>query len=302
MESAPTTTMCAACGKEEDKDNNNTLKFCNGCKLVKYCNRDCQVAHRPMHKRTCKQRAAEIYDEQLFKEVEREDCPICFLLLPLDNQETSFKLCCGKLICRGCIYEMTISGGGMLCPFCREQTPRSDDFSTQQRMLKKLMDKDNAYAFYMQAQAYEFGTMGMQVDFEKANELYLKAGKLGCGQAYYNLGLSYLDGNGVEVDKKKAKKYWELSAMKGDFCARHSVGVEEQHAGNLRRAYKHFMISAKAGYTEALDAVTDAYKNGVGLVTKEEYANTLRAYHNHREEVKSENRDKARVMFGTRGL
>ena len=42
---------------------------------------------------------------------------------------------------------------------------------------------------------------------------------------------------------------------------------------------KHFMISAKAGYTVALDNVTAAYKNGGGLVTKEEYADTLRAYH-----------------------
>jgi len=64
---------------------------------------------------------------------------------------------------------------------------------------------------------------------------------------------------------------------------------------------KHFMISAKAGYTVALDNVTAAYKNEVGSVTKEEYADTLRAYHESRKEVKSDDREKAREVFGTRG-
>ena len=67
---------CANCGKGEEDC--NKLKKCSACLSVKYCSAACQKAHRPQHKRACKIRAAELHDEQLFKEVaEREECPIC---------------------------------------------------------------------------------------------------------------------------------------------------------------------------------------------------------------------------------
>ena len=97
---ADTITMCANCGKGEESVGD--LKECTACKLVKYCNRDCQVAHRPQHKKACKKRAAELHDDVLFKEPPpREECPICMLPLPFDVEEQSFKSCCGKLICYG---------------------------------------------------------------------------------------------------------------------------------------------------------------------------------------------------------
>ena len=63
-----TSTACANCGKGEES--NGDLKACTACKLVKYCNRDCQIAHRPLHKKACKKRAAELHDEELFKETD----------------------------------------------------------------------------------------------------------------------------------------------------------------------------------------------------------------------------------------
>ena len=41
--------ICAACGKEDESH-----KICTGCRLVKYCNRDCQISHRKAHKKACK--------------------------------------------------------------------------------------------------------------------------------------------------------------------------------------------------------------------------------------------------------
>ena len=93
-----TIAICANCGKEGE----DSLKACTACKMVKYCNRDCQIAHRKHHKKECKKRAAELYDEKLFKEVEPDECPICMLPLPLSSQ-TSVESCCGKSICNGCI-------------------------------------------------------------------------------------------------------------------------------------------------------------------------------------------------------
>ena len=82
---------CANCSKRGEESSGD-LKACTACKMVKYCNRDCQIAHRPQHKKACKKRAAELNDEQLFKEPPlREDCPICMLTLPLDAFQVVYK-------------------------------------------------------------------------------------------------------------------------------------------------------------------------------------------------------------------
>ena len=117
MNISATINTCASCGKEGD-----SLKTCKACHMVKYCNRDCQISHRPKHKMACKQRAAKIYDEKLFKENQpTEECPICMIPLPINPNEVLFKTCCGKMICDGCNYAMYMSEEGPddLCAFCR---------------------------------------------------------------------------------------------------------------------------------------------------------------------------------------
>ena len=295
---APNTisTACANCGKGEE--NSIDLKACTACKLVKYCNRECQISHRPLHKKACKKRAAELHDEELFKEPSpREDCPICFLPLPLDASKSVFKTCCGKLICKGCIFAMREEAHGRggevgLCAFCREPCSSSDEEDI--RRMKKLMESDNADAFLNFAGCYARGVSGMPQDWSKANELLLKAGELGCATAYSKLGNSYHDGRGVGVDKKKAIHYWELAAMTGDVNARHNLAAMEVQAGNYDRAFKHFLLAARAGDKTSLDKVKQGFMQG--MVTKDEYANTLRANQNIQDEMKSEDRDKALAL------
>ena len=245
----------------------------------------------------CKKRAAELHDEALFKEPPPpEDCPICFLPLPLDPRKSTFKSCCGKLICSGCIYAMLDEARGRgkigLCAFCRTPSATSDEEGV--RRIKKLIEADHAYAFYTLGGYYARGIKGMPQDIEKANELYLKAGELGCFEAFCNLGYSYNNGRGVEVDNKKAKCLYELAAMNGDVQARYNLGYVEERAGNFHRACKHFLLSARAGDKESLDAVKQGFLSGI--VTKDEYANTLRAYQQRQDSMKSDDRDKAWAM------
>jgi len=285
--SSATIITCANCGKSEGESVN--LKSCNACHMVKYCNRKCQVAHRPQHKKACKKRAAELYDEKFFKEVEREECPICLIPLINGNQTESFMACCGKSICIGCIYAMKMSEGKDLCAFCRTPPPSSDE--EQVKRLYKLMDKGNANAFDTLGACYFSGTHGLPQDRQRANELYQKAGELGCANSYYNLGNSYLNGRGIEVDMKKAIYYWELAAIMGNLQARVNVGSAEGKAGNHHRGMKHYIIAAKAGDEETLEGVKKGFL--AGLVTKDEYASTLRAYQKIQDEMKSDAREKA---------
>ena len=282
---------CTNCGKGEERSGD--LKACTACKLVSYCNRECQIAHRPEHKKACKKRAAELHNEQLFKEHAPEECPICMLPPPIYENHTgmTFFSCCGKLICSGCIYAMRETGGKnmKLCPFCK--TPRANSNEEEVERTKKLMKTGNAQAFYMLAGHYARGTHGLPQDSAKANELCQKAGELGCAKAYFNLGNTYYNGHGVEVNEKKATHYYELAAMNGSVQARNNLGCSEVNAGNIHRAMKHYILAARAGHKYSLDGVKYGYTKG--HVTKEEYANTLREYQKSQDEMKSQAREKA---------
>ena len=280
-------TKCAACGNE----GGDSMNSCNKCDLVQYCNAACKKKHKSKHKKKCKKRAAELHDEKLSKEPPpREECPICFLPLPLQADEAIFESCCGKTICNGCIHTMRQrEEGNILCPFCRTPEAKSDEEEVERT--EKLTEKGNAQAFYMLASCYAQGINGMPQDRAKVNELLLKSGELGCADAYYNLGNANRLGRGVEVDKKKSKHYFELAAMNGSVKARNNLGGMELEAGNHQRAMKHFIISARAADEMSVDAVKYGYTQG--HVTKEEYANTLREYQKSQDEMKSDARDKA---------
>ena len=181
---------CANCGKGEECSGD--LKACTACKLVKYCNRNCQIAHRPQHKKACKKQAAELHDAALFEEPPPpEDCPICMLPPPLYDHHTgmTFFSCCGKDICNGCTYAMIETGDKnmKICPFCKTPPARSDAENVERT--KKLMKTGNGRAFNMLAGLYANGSIGVQQDWAKANELFLKAGELGRRSGVLQLGL-----------------------------------------------------------------------------------------------------------------
>ena len=93
------------------------------------------------------------------------------------------------------------------------------------KRIKKLMECGNAVAFFEMAGIYERGTHGLPQDFAKATELWLKAGELGCAVAYCNLGLSYRNGRGVEVSRKRRNISMSSQLlMNGDLLARQNLG------------------------------------------------------------------------------
>ena len=148
------------------------------------------------------------------------------------------------------------------------------------------MEANNAYAYYNFAGWYARGLRGVPQDIEKSNELLLKAGEFGCAEGYCNLGFSYRNGNGVNKHPKKGLHFYELAAMNGNVQARHNLGCVELEAGNYDRAFKHFILAARAGEKLSLVKV----KNGflAGLVTEDEYSSTLRAHQKIQDEMKSD--------------
>jgi len=59
--------------------------------------------------------------------------------------------------------------------------------------------------------------------------------------------------------------------------------------------YVFLPIAAKAGSKDSLDQVKNGFMQGI--VTKDEYANTLRAHQKIQDEIKSDARDKAAAQL-----
>ena len=95
----------------------------------------------------------------------------------------------------------------------------------------------------------------------------------------------------MELDKKKAIHYYELSAMKGHSIARHNLGYLDEESGNVDRAVKHYMIAASSGLHGSLNNIRYLFKDG--HATKEEYLQALQSHQAYLNEVKSSQRDEA---------
>jgi len=295
--------VCANCGKEGDDVNN----ICNKCKTVKYCNASCKKKHRHKHKKDCEEhvrlaaeRAAELHDEELFKQSPSQygDCPICFIRIKTLVSGRTYYACCGKMICCGCAYAPRYDNQGNKvdsvkqneCPFCR--TPHHTSNEEMVKRMKKRVQAHDPIAIYNIGVYYRDGTNGYPQDYTKALELFHRAD--GYTIAYASVGYAYDNGDGVEVDKEKAIYYYELAAMRGVAGARHNLGLHEQKASNMDRALKHFMIAVRGGYSDSLEHIKILYSNG--LASKEDYTKALRSYQTYLSEIKSAQRDKAAAV------
>ena len=261
--------------------------------LVKYCSRDCQIAHRPQHKKECKKRAKELHEIELYKQPPPlEDCPICMIRLPLLGSGRTYMACCGKLICSGCVHAFrsrATKAEHDKCPFCRTPPP-----ITHEELIKRLekrMEVNDPQAIQNIGNHYFNGGFGLPQNVAKALELWHRAGELDNANAFHNIGNAYRNGNGVEVDEKKFRNYYELAAIGGSSLARYNLGVVELRVGNIERALKHFMIAVKDGDSKALQGIKRMHE--YGDATKDDYTNALQSYQSYLSEIKSNQRDEA---------
>ena len=233
-----------------------------------------------------------ISDEDLFKQPPPlDDCPICFLRMPSLWSGRTYKSCCGKLVCNGCIYAVAMRGTS-LCPFCR--APAASVVTSRKesnKRIRKRVEMKDPRAIYSLGCYYSKGDLGLQQNYEKALELWHRAGELGCPNAYHNIGTHYDQGRGVGVDNKKAKHYYELAAMLGHVGSRYNLGLGEEYFGSKDRALKHYMIAVTGEDADALENIKRLYMEG--HATKDDYTKALRSYQECLDEIRSDQRDAA---------
>ena len=286
-EDADGAMFCASCGIAGG-DDDNKLKNCTGCYLVKYCSVKCQRDHRPKHKRECKRRAAELRDEILFKQPESHlgDCPICCLPLPFDPKKYVMMSCCSKSICVGCNYaNQKREHEGRLqqkCAFCRQAAPSTDE-ETIKQMMKRVEMNDPVAMRHMGTRRYHEG------DYNCAFEYLTKAAALGDVEAQFQVSVLFRTGQAVAVDEKRELHHAEQAAIGGHPLARHNLGWLEHENGRYDRAVKHYIIAAKLGLDESIRVLKDGYKNG--LISKDDFAAALRGHQAAIDATKSPQRE-----------
>ena len=263
---------CASCGVAEIDD--IKLKPCPHCDLVEYCSDQCQQEHLQKHEAACKERAAELYDEILFKQPESSylgDCPICFLPMPIDPNKYRINACCCKKICLGCIHANNLARRFKenRCPFCRKITPRTQE-GKEKLLIERAKLNDPIALGHLGMIAYRRG------DYESAFTYLSEATALGDAVSTFNLSVMYCDGEGVEEDRAKERALLEKAAIAGHIDARYNLGFIEERNGKFERAVKHWNISATLDHEMSTKALKHCYKEG--NVSKEDFAAALRLY------------------------
>ncbi|EJK44245.1 hypothetical protein THAOC_37236 [Thalassiosira oceanica] len=207
---------CANCGKLGSDD--VKLKNCTACRLVKYCGVDCQRAHRKKHKKACKQRVAELKDEQLYSQgLERPEgdfCPICTLPIPLPTDVHS-----------------VFMGLGL-----------QKDMRKAVELWTEAAELGSIDALFNLGLSYFHGE-GVQQDNAKAADFWTKAAMQGHAESRYNLGS--LEGRKGNHDR--AVRHWLISAKMGD----------ERSLETIKEAFKAG-AATKEQYAEALKRYQDA--------------------------------------------
>lgn len=242
-------------------------------------------------------------NDPLFHEptVKEKNCPICFL--PISDHQSIFQPCCGESLCSGCIQaastfvDADIHDGykrairEVPCPFCRQ--PGAKNGKEIITRLRRRVENHDPMAATTLAGFYHSGQHGLQINYKMSFELYKLAEELGSTEAYSSLGWAYWKGEGVKRDMEKTRHYLELAAMKGNVHARGNLAWIEFDEGNPWKAYKHYVISAKFGLSDAMHKVREGYTQG--FVSKEEFSDVLRSFQKLMLEKASESKDKALV-------
>eukprot|EP00985_Skeletonema_marinoi_P001201 scaffold476_cov77-Skeletonema_marinoi.AAC.16 len=264
---------------------------CDDCDLVRYCSEKCQQEHRPYHELLCKERAAELRDEILFRQPERShrgDCPICFLPLSIDQNQSKSQSCCSEAICKGCSQAHKLQQLQQrqypTCPFCRHPVPKSQE-EANKNMMKRAVANDPAALSGMGRLYYN------EREYETAFDYLTKAAALGDADAHFNVSLSYLRGEGVEKDEKMRLYHLEEAAIAGHPTARYNLACIEMMNDRFFRAVKHHIIAANLGYDDSIQMLKRCYKNG--FVSKEDFAAALRGHQAAVDDTKSPQREAA---------
>jgi len=145
------------------------------------------------------------------------------------------------------------------------------------------------------ATEYKTGDKGVLQSDTKSLEMRICAAELGDAEAFVNIGCHYDEGIVVEQDKSKTLEFYEVAAKKGSVQAHEFLALFHGMNGDIQTSIKHCRVAASAGDQDSMDNFMKAFRDE--LVSKEDLAQTLRAFQTSKDLVKSKDREDVRVLI-----
>ena len=248
-----------------------------------------------------------VLDPELWKpHPPTEECPVCFVPLPVNESESTYYVCCGKLICGACMAEKVratrvinakrakkkLPPLGHACAFCRTEEKLSES-----RYEERIRKCDGRAACNL-ACKYRDGDARMNIAKDEVKSLELfhhAADDLGYSKAMMKLGSVYRHGlDGVPKDQTKGWKYVEDAVKMGDAPARSLLGAIEAENGNIKLALRHCKLAAAAGVEHSVKMLWKLFYKGD--LEKAELEETLRAYKKACDSMNSEERKRYALL------
>jgi hypothetical protein len=112
--------------------------------------------------------------------------------------------------------------------------------------------------------AYRDGQMGLVKSDKKAAKIWKRAVELGNVDAMVDLGLSYEQGLGVKLDKKKAERLYRAAADRGDATAQNRIAWLHDSEKKFEEAFRYFALAADQGLTAGETCLGTCYIDGTG--------------------------------------
>ena len=135
--------------------------------------------------------------------------------------------------------------------------------------LKKSVKGENPSAC-LQVGLYYYYTVKTKAAYKKAFELFTDAYNLGEYEAIINIGLCYLQGNGVKEDKKEAVKCFKNAAEKcSSGVAYHNLGICYENGFGVRKNYRKAIETYGKAVENGEKAGLEAIKNVYAKMTAE---------------------------------
>ena len=135
--------------------------------------------------------------------------------------------------------------------------------------VRSQAESGNPHAQDVLAAAYEGGLGGLTQDCAQAASWYRKAADQGDADAQYNLGLLYVNGQGVPQDYAQAVSWFRKAADQGDADAQFNLGLRYANGQGVPQDYAQaaswYRKAADQGHASAQLNLGVLYYHGQGV-------------------------------------
>ena len=244
----------------------------------------------------------------------QDECVLCCYPLPLEEHESVYHECCGHVICNGCTVarrrtldigtnvKKPIKGSKeeeeefmlilcsewpIVCPFCRKGVPENDT-EFLKRLYRRIDEYNDPRAMNMLGFYYLKGESGLTRNLKKAEEFFKRSYALGDPVAAHHLSGLHRE---HFQNKVLSIQYAEEGARRGDCSCMTFLAYCAARSGNWEEATRQYMMAARSGNDIAMKKIMEFYQ--IKLLSKDDFATTLRAHKAANDKGKNEAREYA---------